>query len=572
MATLNETFPKKVTTISKYLDSLNGFDTEEFMLFRGQSNSEWPLTSTAYRRLLINRNTKSIDQNIFIEYNKDLLERAKLNGYGKRESRQLTDLELLAEIQHYEGATCLVDFSRSFLIAMWFASAVPVVNGVEKHVDGVIYIIHSKKNKEKYLKISSNEIDKDIDTILKFETRIDDSNLKTNLPGLKPTNYKYWIWEPEGLNNRILQQDSSFVFGKPLIDKEDYSKILINKDDKKSIQYELTTFFNICSDTLFKDLPGFASKVQSVNNGWFSNDPNDTRLIAKNIFRRGESFYEHKEYGKALEEISEAIKLYSEDYECYVMRGRVLDQFERFQESIEDYLKAVKLLPEPNRDWDIYNLLGSAYLNLHKHNEAEEWYNKSLEVFPMNSFAFIGLGYIYFDKGEYPKSIEKYNESFKNAYPESIGSIHAYIAQSEGKLAHYKRMIEEYKLAFSTDYSEININLDTLEASIMSGNKEAFIKFRDEINKTPKLNLFPSIFLFLNAVGDYIFFNQPFNESLIIKEIEKEINSLPTLLQWSLTELKQWSILEDNLSAENKHVLMSLITKAEVLIPRPKEL
>lgn len=572
MATSNETFPKKVTTISKYLDSLNGFDTEEFMLFRGQSNSEWPLTSTAYRRLLINRNTKSIDQKIFIEYNKDLLERAKLNGYGKRESRQLTDLELLAEIQHYEGATCLVDFSRSFLIAMWFASAVPVVNGVEKHVDGVIYIIHSKKNKEKYLKISSNEIDKDIDTILKFETRIDDSNLKSNLPGLKPTNYKYWIWEPEGLNNRILQQDSSFVFGKPLIDKEDYSKILINKDDKKSIQYELTTFFNICSDTLFKDLPGFASKVQSVNNGWFSNDPNDTRLIAKNIFRRGESFYEHKEYGKALEEISEAIKLYSEDYECYVLRGRVLDQFERFQESIEDYLKAVKLLPEPNRDWDIYNLLGSAYLNLHKHKEAEEWYNKSLEVFPMDSFACIGLGYIYFEKGEYPKSIEKYNESFKNAYPEIIGSIHAYIAQSEGKLAHYKRMIEEYKLAFTTDYSEININLDTLEASIMSGNKEAYIKFRDEINKTPKLNLFPSIFLFLNAVGDYIFFNQPFNESLIIKEIEKEINSLPTLLQWSLTELKEWSILEDNLSAENKDVLMSLITKAEVLIPRPKEL
>jgi len=572
MTTLDEISPKKVTTISKYLDLLNGIETEDSMLFRGQSNSEWPLTSTAYRRLLINRNSISIDQNIFIEYNKDLLERAKLNGYGKKESRQLTDLELLAEIQHYEGATCLIDFSRSFLIAMWFASAVPVVNGAGLYVDGVIYIIHSKKNKEKYLRISSNEIDKNIDNILKFETRVDDSNLKTNMPVLKPPNYKYWIWEPEGLNNRILQQDSSFVFGKPLIDKDDYTKILIDKDDKKSVQYELTTFFNICSDTLFKDLPGFASKVQSVNNGWFSNDPKDIRQISKNIFRRGESYYEQKEYGKALEEFNDAIKLNSEDFEYFVMRGRVLDQLERFQESIEDYKKAERSLPALDIDMDIYNLLGSAYLNLHDHINAEKWYNKSLEVFPMDYYAYIGLGYIHFEKGEYPKSIEKYNESFKNAYPESIGSIHAYIAQSEGKQGNYERMIKEFKLAFSTDYNEININLDTLEASIMSGNKEAFIKFKDEINKTHKLNIYPSIFLFLNAVGDYFFFNQSFNESLIVKEIEKELLSSPTLLQWSLKELKNWLLLEENLLPENKQVLMSLITKAEDLLERPKEL
>ena len=231
---------------------------------------------------------------------------------------------------------------------------------------------------------------------------------------------------------------------------------------------------------------------------------------------------------------------------------------------------AVSLLPEPERDWDIYNLLGSAYLNLHEHKEAEVWYNKSLKVFPMDYYAYIGLGYIYFEKGEFSKSIEKYKEVFKNASTESRGSIHAYIAQSEGKLGNFERMIEEYKLAFASDYSEININLDTLEACIMSGNKEAFKKFKDEINKTPKLNLFPSVFLFLTAIGEYIFFNQPFNESLIVKVIEKEISNSPILLQWSFTELKQWSIFEKNLSIENKDVLMSLITKAEGLIPRPK--
>jgi hypothetical protein len=34
----------------------------------------------------------------------------------------LSDLELLLELQHYGAATGLVDFSRDFLIALWFAA------------------------------------------------------------------------------------------------------------------------------------------------------------------------------------------------------------------------------------------------------------------------------------------------------------------------------------------------------------------------------------------------------------------------------------------------------------------
>ncbi len=34
----------------------------------------------------------------------------------------MSDLDVLAEIQHLGGATCLVDFSTNFLIALWMAS------------------------------------------------------------------------------------------------------------------------------------------------------------------------------------------------------------------------------------------------------------------------------------------------------------------------------------------------------------------------------------------------------------------------------------------------------------------
>ena len=34
---------------------------------------------------------------------------------------ELCDLELLADLQHYGAATCLIDFTQSPLTALWFA-------------------------------------------------------------------------------------------------------------------------------------------------------------------------------------------------------------------------------------------------------------------------------------------------------------------------------------------------------------------------------------------------------------------------------------------------------------------
>jgi hypothetical protein len=48
-----------------------------------------------------------------------LIKDAKSYHYHKE---KLSDLELLLELQHYGAATGLVDFSRDFLIALWFAA------------------------------------------------------------------------------------------------------------------------------------------------------------------------------------------------------------------------------------------------------------------------------------------------------------------------------------------------------------------------------------------------------------------------------------------------------------------
>lgn len=88
-------------------------------IFRGVSDEKYHVLSSAGRRL------KELNkQNDFIRYHVNLVSNARKMGYGKLDLQtELSDLEILAEIQHLGGATCLTDFTTNFLIALWFATS-----------------------------------------------------------------------------------------------------------------------------------------------------------------------------------------------------------------------------------------------------------------------------------------------------------------------------------------------------------------------------------------------------------------------------------------------------------------
>jgi len=101
--------------------------------WRGQADIRWPLDSSAVRRLIrwgenleiaatpgersIQRLTDAVDV-----YERELLNEARLGGHDKDQSGHLTDLELLASLQHYGAATRLLDFTLNAMLATWFAS------------------------------------------------------------------------------------------------------------------------------------------------------------------------------------------------------------------------------------------------------------------------------------------------------------------------------------------------------------------------------------------------------------------------------------------------------------------
>lgn len=104
--------------------------------WRGQANAAWPLHSGAYRRLQEKPNAWIKDEQSWLEmmpseeaalsaYEADLLNVVRLAGHGHVAGRRLSDLELLARLQHHGAATRLVDFTANALVALWFAAQDP---------------------------------------------------------------------------------------------------------------------------------------------------------------------------------------------------------------------------------------------------------------------------------------------------------------------------------------------------------------------------------------------------------------------------------------------------------------
>lgn len=160
---------------------------------------------------------------------------------------QSCDLNVLADIQHNGGATCLIDFSKNILTALWFACQ----NEFEKCAYLYCYNILPDIAKNTLIRIE-DESSINIESIFNQYSSI---NRHSN------NNDKYYyLWEPSGFNNRIIRQDSIFLFGRSpfSVSEHDVFTILLPAPVKRSIKKVLNIYFNISESTIYNDTIGFA--------------------------------------------------------------------------------------------------------------------------------------------------------------------------------------------------------------------------------------------------------------------------------------------------------------------------
>lgn len=137
--------------------------------------------------------------NDYINYHQALIIDAK-NRFPVK-YQDLTDIEILADIQHKGGDTCMVDFSNNFLTSLWFA----VQNDFEDIGYLFCYDIHKDMIEMDYLSCLGPQKEK-----RKIHELLYDTTKSSNYDG--NSIYKFWLWKPSNLNMRIARQDSVFVF------------------------------------------------------------------------------------------------------------------------------------------------------------------------------------------------------------------------------------------------------------------------------------------------------------------------------------------------------------------------
>lgn len=161
--------------------------------WRGQEDICWGVDCTATRRLQTWQPGMAgpVDLEISVrEYEKRLLDEARLVGHGFWEGRKLSDLELLSVLRHYGAATRLMDFTRNVFVALWFATRPgPGSHGLLVGVDPPPGTARRVRT-EDHLSMSLGDLTK-----------------------RKYAQNKFLLWEPRHLFDRMRVQQSLFVFG-----------------------------------------------------------------------------------------------------------------------------------------------------------------------------------------------------------------------------------------------------------------------------------------------------------------------------------------------------------------------
>jgi len=231
--------------------SPSGKYNQRVWMWRGQSNINWPTDSSAYRRLNISTNYQQKDKNkALISYEKNLLEQATHKGFRHENGRILTDFELLTKLQHHGAATRLVDFTRSFLIGLWFAC-----NGNVK-LAGLLISFDTNF-------IGGYEKEPEIRPYKEIVEELEDEYPTT--------------WEPTAVSQRVAVQHSQFIYSRVSNDKKGslifpekgaYRLYKIPSKLKMECLAILRDVFDIDKVIMFPDLDGFAqsnSVTEDIN-------------------------------------------------------------------------------------------------------------------------------------------------------------------------------------------------------------------------------------------------------------------------------------------------------------------
>lgn len=240
--------PEDLSQILAFIDGPSKSAGNQIYMWRGQGNIDWPIHSSAYRRLCktTTRFGSAPDEETMRDYERDLIINARHQGYGFENGRTLTDFELLAKLQHHGASTRFIDVSRNMLVALWFACR------SQPETTGLLFGINAND-------------------IMGLEGNSENSAYNDTFhPGGKIIeDIRPKVWQPPVVTKRIAAQSAQFLYSTVSHDtmgslafnksKNSYLSFAIAPRRKKKFLRLLNDTFDIRLLTLFPDLDGFCN-------------------------------------------------------------------------------------------------------------------------------------------------------------------------------------------------------------------------------------------------------------------------------------------------------------------------
>lgn len=294
------------------------------MIYRGQTNVEWEIQSSAYRQLL-KKYDYPIRPDLLRSYHMELLDGARKIQNSETENKD--DVAVLSHLQHNYAKTLLIDYTYSPLVALWFACE---KEENKPETDGCVYAVAESFTQN----------------IFPLMTMDKEYNLNSLFNGADRG--KIYVYHPHQMNQRIINQQSVFLIsGRGLLDKKQQIQIVIPQNAKENIRKSLSQL-GITRKTIFPDFMGYIKWFQyNENNNQISsivyhacdliengtpdfleakekldealhlldNDNNDTETISKKAFiyhQLGYILYKVGQYDDALSKLQKSIQLKKE--------------------------------------------------------------------------------------------------------------------------------------------------------------------------------------------------------------------------------------------------------------------
>lgn len=354
------------------------------LAFRGQRDCNWDLESSAQRRLKASLSREQeISDGLFINYHEDLINRCKLSNFDRRDGERLNDLELLADLQHNRAATCLSDFTSNALVALWFGCEGSPAHTPE--TNGKVFVVNIA-DETAFQEIAPTDIEgMSIRKVLEFRTRDSDTTGTDSPPteggsqALGRTRW-FWHWTPANLNERIIAQDSLFVFAPISSGQPDTEEIEIHQENKERMRQDLRELFNIHEQSLFPDFVGFAY-TNRHDAAYDTSAPESYRRVIRSAQRGTTS--------ESIQELNRVIELDPLDPEGYNNRAVTYLELGDWDRAIKDFGKAIELDPEYT---DAYYNRGAAYFDRNEFGSAVTDFSKTIDLDPEYGSAYFFRG------------------------------------------------------------------------------------------------------------------------------------------------------------------------------------